>query len=102
MYFHISLVQQDFLQQVFPVCFGKDVRSYLTCGVQVIYEVDITDALDTNFLSIIQKSILKSNDAFSGLGAISFVLALFLPHPSDAALGQVVQKKPAGLTFFAV
>lgn len=84
------------------MCVGKDVRSYLTSGIQVVYEVDITDALDTNFLAIIQKSMLKSNDAFNGLGAISFALALFLLHPTDAALGQVVQKKPAGLTFFAV
>lgn len=58
--------------------------------------------LDTNLLAITQKSILLNNDAFNGLGAISFVLALFLPHLSDAALGQVVQKKPAGLAFFAV
>lgn len=84
------------------MCVGKDVRSYLTSGIQVIYEIDSTDVLDTNFLAIIQKSILKNNDAFNGLGAISFALALFLPHPSDGALGQVVQKKPAGLAFFAV
>lgn len=84
------------------MCVGKDVGSYLTSGIQVIYEINVTDALDTNFFAIIKKSVLKNNDAFNGLGAISFDLALFLPHPSDAALGQAVQKKPASLAFFAV
>lgn len=41
-------------------------------------------------------------NAFNGLRAISFALALFLYHPPGAALGQVLQKKPADLDFFAV
>lgn len=85
-------MQQNFLQQVFLVCVGKDVRSYLTSGIQVIYETDVTDALDTNFLAIIQKSILKNYGAFNGLGAISFALALFLPYLSELLWGRLCSK----------
>lgn len=84
------------------VCFGKDVGSYLSCGVWVICGIVVTDVLDTNFLAITQKSILLNNDAFNGVGAIHLLWHFFLPHLSDAALGQVVQKKPAGLAFLAV
>ena len=42
-------MQQDFLQEAFLVSVGKDMRSYLTSGIQVIDEVDVTDALGYQF-----------------------------------------------------